>query len=147
MRNNFIGYGTLEALTSAASMLKTLYVNSVTQPGKTSARGLRTDRLVVIVSQIDGEGNVHYCRIPTGTISYVAGTPFEDTKSERRERHQVMYEMVKEWLTTHGFAIREAVVAMPSNLTYLDGWPDFVRYDEATKTFVRKTTTNEGRNE
>lgn len=137
MLKHFIGYGTLETWENYATHTKPVYADAIMQPGQTSKQGLRQDKLAVCVSQIDSDGNVHYCSLPCGYLAYVAGHPFDSDHAERKQRHNEVFHLVLDWLKERGFSVRQAIIATPMNLRFVDGWAEFIQYDQQTKSFYR----------
>lgn len=137
MQKHFIGYGLLEDWADQADLAKSVLADAVSSPGPTSKQGLRQDKLSVYVAQIDPDGNVHYCSLACGYLSYVAGRPFDTDHEQRKQRQEQVYQLILDWLKEHGFYVRRAVVATPTNLRFLDGWANFIQYNKDTKTFYR----------
>lgn len=144
MLRHFIGYGTLETWATCANSLKSVYAIATIEPGPTSKQGLRHDKLVVRVAQIDDDGNVHYVSLSCGYLAYIAGNSFYLDHEDRKQRHDQVFHLVLDWLKDHGFSIRLASIAMPTNLSFMDGWAEFIQYNEGTKSFYRTDLKKDG---
>ncbi len=146
---HFIGYPTVEQFAQVVQLSEPIYCMLLTEPSETTSHGLRTDRLVIVVSQLDDRGDAHYVRVPVSSLSWVGDTPLDSDQSERRERAKQAYDIVRDWLTAHHFTLREAAIAtpasaitagadVPSDFRLLTGSADFLGYDKDAQRFYLK---------
>jgi hypothetical protein len=140
---NFIGHPTVEQLISVTDAQEPVYCMLITESGATTAQGLRTDKLVIVVSQPDERGDVHYVRLPVGSVSFIGNTPFDSDHAERRERARQAYAVVRGWLSGFSSPVCEALIAMPTDYRLLEGWADFLGYNKGTKQYFLKTEEKE----
>ena len=137
---HFIGYPTIEQFAAQISAAEPVNCMLLTEPGPTTDHGLRTDKLVIVLSQPDDRGDAHYVRLPVGSLSWIGDTTFGPDQPQRRERAKQAYAIVRDWLKAR-FPVREAALAMPMDYRLLDGWADFLRWDPDAKRFYLKTPT------
>jgi len=135
----FIGFGSLEEWLKSIDPHRYVCVLGVEEPGQTNRVGVRTDDLLVVVSQpVSAENLVLYVRLHVGIIEYLNGSPWGDNHAERRERFKQVEKLVREWLIEKGLNVVAGIVAQPKDLRYLDGWADFLGYDKENKRYYRK---------
>lgn len=139
----FIGYHTLEEWLRSVGKNRPVFASLITEPGKVERYGTRMDKLVVLAAQPGDDDLVHYCRLMVGQLQYVAGQPFGADHAQRIERAQQALGIVRGWLAEHGLTIRNGVAAMPENLRLLDGWADFLVFDQKTQEYKRYEPTEE----
>lgn len=145
---NFIGYASVEQWANFADAFAPVYCLMPTEPGKATSHGMRVDNLVIALAQTDARGDVHYVRLPVGSLTYLLTAqgkqPWDSDHAERQARADAAYAIVRAWLNEHftainpRFAAREATVAMPTNLRLLDGWANFLGWDKDAKRFFRQ---------
>ena len=121
---HFIGYGRLEDLVAAhADPSEPFYVEFLSRriPGDPIGWTEQT----VLVQDFDPEGRVRYVRIPCGGYDLIHGTPFDEARAqEARERGSERHEAVLGYLTSRGYRVERAAIAMPRDLILLDGYAD-----------------------
>lgn len=150
MKTNFhFGYGSLEDFVAAVDqgpdldgrpIAPTLNCLFIDDPGRPNKIGISTNDQVVMVSATQGE-ELHYCRIKVGIEQLLNGShwgPREEVQ-QRAEQAKQAYEMIQDWLKAKGYRLRPALIAMPRDFQYLDGWPNFLGWNQATKTYFVKT--------
>lgn len=136
---NFIGYGTLEGWSEVADRARPIYAVSVLESG--GGGGMPEERRQVIqIAQPDTAGDVHYCRIVVGSLTYLYGKPFEggELYDQKVKRQEAAWEIVHFWLVEQGFTVRRAAVAMPKDFKLMEGWPGFLVYASDTMSFHRR---------
>jgi hypothetical protein len=140
MAHNYIGYATLEGWGQAIDKSQCVFASAITSPGAPGTHGIRHDTAEIICTQPDNRGNVHYCRLSVGSWQELSGSPDfgQASRDKAFDRQESAWEIVKQWLNEQGFTTRNAVVAFPKSLRYLDGWADFLRYDKESGRFTRK---------
>ena len=136
---HFIGYPTIEQFAAQISVAEPINCMLLTEPGPTTDHGLRTDKLVIVVSQSDDRGDAYYVRLPVGSLSWIGDTAFDSDQPQRRERARQAYAIVRDWLQAR-FTVREAAIAMPTDYRLLDGWADFLEWNKDAKKFYLKGT-------
>ena len=144
--NHFIGYGTLERWHQQAQIeallaslgeqekASTVYANLIEEPVPIQ-HTVQINRFYAVVSRLDQDNNVHYCRMRLGSIQMMGGRPLNGDHKAIKARVQDGYELILAWLRGHGHAISQALIATPKNLTLLDGRADFLLYDQENKRF------------
>jgi hypothetical protein len=140
-RNHFIGYGTLERWHQAAQEderpAPRAYANLIETPTP-GQYNISINRLYAIISRLDRDNNVHYCRLRLGSIQMVAGRPLNGDHEAIKERAQQGFDLLGVWLSEQGYEIVPALIAVPNDLTLLDGWADFLAFDKTKNQFHRK---------
>lgn len=143
--SNYIGYMALEEWARSVDKQKPIYVVTMSEVREGGATRPARSTLVVMCSQPDPRGDVHYCRIVIANASFIGGQAMEPDYPERVKAQQTAHDLVRAWLKEQGFVVlREALVAMPlQSLSLVDGWPGWLAWDETTKNVYRKETNNE----
>ncbi len=136
----YIGYPSLEAWARAARREEPVYACLVEEPQPPSKHGLQEMLLVVWVSQPrPATEEIHYFRCRVGLLEYVGSAPFGNDHPERKQRAEEAWALIRDWLKEKGFEVREGVVAYPKGLKLFEGWPEFLKYDEARRRYVRRS--------
>jgi hypothetical protein len=133
----FIGYKTLEEWLATRNPEKPILAMPMVEPGQDQG-GIRTDTLLVMCQQIDGDGHVHYCRLRAASMTRCYGEPFDPDWQEREAAWQSLWEAVKEILQQHGLPFRGATVATPQRFRFLEAQTEGIAFDPSTKRFVRR---------
>lgn len=131
--SHFIGYASIEDWAESIDTSRPVYALPIESPGATNQTGIRRDDLAIVCAQTDGQ-EVHYFRMTTGFITFIADKPFDVDADARRERRDQAWGIVLDWLEER-FTVRLGLVAMPRDLKVLDGWPRFLRWDNNTRRF------------
>lgn len=135
----FIGYETLEEWLKSADKTRPVFANLIIDPGKPKDTGIRTDRYVIIVNQPEeGGGLVHYCRLQVEKVRYIGDQPFDNDRDLRVARARDAWRIVEDWLIENGFTISHGIVAAPKDLLFLDGWANFLVFDQELQQYIRK---------
>lgn len=135
----FIGYSTLEELYRVLDPKRPVYAALITEPGKPNQYDQRVDALVIMVAQPDGD-LVNYCRLPVGRINYVGRLPLNGQADEETQKTwaEQAKSLVDTWLTEGKLAVLPGVISVPQNMRWLDGWANFLFFDNSTQTYCRK---------
>lgn len=136
---NYIGYSSLEAWAAGVDPAREVYALPAIDT-TTGDRGLRTEHLRIWCAQLDSAGDVHYFRMTLGAVTYLMDQPLDSNAADKERIRDEAWERVRSWLKLSGLDVREALVATPpaERLRYLDGWPEFLTYDRATRRFQVK---------
>ena len=136
---HFIGYDSLEEWAETTDKARPVYALPIQEPGKTDSHGIRSDDLVIVVAQtVPAEAATHYVRLHVTSLEYLNGSPWGDGHGERKGRSNQVWELVQAWLSEQGFTVRQAAVAHPKDLRLLDGWANFIGYDQKQERYYRK---------
>lgn len=133
----FIGYPTVEELVQAVKPNATAYTLSLTRdlPGTS---GIIRHQEIIAVQFVEGT-TVHYCRFRVGTYETLCGSPFgEVSAQEVAARAAGAFRIVQHYLTEQGCTVKPGVVAVPKDLSLLEGGADFLGYNRETRQFFRK---------
>lgn len=135
----FIGYSTPKELIDNLPPALKFYVDLVTEPGKTNKHGMRSDRMVLILSALPAhDNNCHYWQMTVATKTDMAGQALEQNANERYQAAQEAARLLEDWLTEQGITrVVHAMVARPLEYRFLDGSCDFMRFDKEQYTWVR----------
>lgn len=137
----YLGYPSLEELLDQvrrmAGPCETLYALSASTSAPLVGLGLTRSNAAILVSWREGD-NLHYCRVPLGSVDYMDRQPLNDDDGSRRAAFDRAWEIVSEYLAQSGYRIVHALPAIPKDLPLLDGHAGFLTYDKAAKTYVRK---------
>lgn len=133
MQDQFVGFATLEALIECLEVSKPVNVAGLVE---TKGEGpiQRTASLVLVSQGLENE--CLYCRVLLSRYQTMHGEAFP---GEAERQHKIATSgiaAVKDFLERNGFNLREAVIAIPQNLTALDGSADFLRFDKEQDIFV-----------
>jgi len=143
----FIGYADLETMLQAQPKDRSLYVMLIGKPGKLGKYGFALETMSVEVQDIAPQG-VRYCYLKVATVETMGGAPFnEETYKARWERAKSAYQVIKDWLTEHGYTLEEATIAFPKDYMLMEGWAGFLKYDKGTDRFLRGDTDADARGE
>lgn len=118
----FIGYATIDQWLLVIDRSKPVFASLVTEPGEAAQYNLRTDQLVIMVTQPE-EDLVHYFRTVVSELRYLDGTPFDVDHKRRITSASEAWQKVQDWLTDHKLSFRQGVIASPKGLRFLDGDP------------------------
>lgn len=116
----FIGYNTVDRWLSAIDVSRPVYASMITEPGEVAQHGLRTDLVVMMLAQPEGD-IVHYYRAPVVQLRYVDDQPFDIDHRSKLKAVKDVWEKTRGWLQDHGLDYREAVIAAPKDLRFLNG--------------------------
>lgn len=116
----FIGYNTVDRWLSAIDVRRPVYASMVTEPGEVAQYGIRTDQVAVMLAQPDADV-VHYFRALVMELRYVEDQPFDVDHKRKLAAIKDAWTKVQDWLLDHGLDYREAVIAAPKDLRFLDG--------------------------
>lgn len=134
--NHYVGYATLEKFLDHTPCYNDIYATLLTEPGTNGTHGVRTDKLVITIQRIDAE-LVHYCRIPVGSLTFIADSqPFDPNAQERKDRAFQAFDLVQKWLVNEKYNLVPATVATPLDHRFLDGWADFLNYSKERGFFL-----------
>jgi len=134
----FVGYATFESWLESVDPERPVLAMSLVEPG-TDQGGIRTDALLVACQQIDSDGHVHYCRLRAATLTRCCGEPFDTDWREREAAWHSLWQAVKEILEERDFPFREATVAPPRSLRFLDARAEGIAFDPLTRRFARRS--------
>ncbi|RJX17520.1 MAG: hypothetical protein C4575_12820 [Desulforudis sp.] len=134
----FVGYGTLEEWLVSANKRKPVFAILITEPGKTTQMGVRTDQLIAMVAQPEDD-LVHYCRLAVQELTYISGDPFNPDHQQRQAQAEQAWGIIEDWLVEKGFKVRHGVIAAPLNTRWMDGWAHFLSFDKEKQEYVRKS--------
>jgi len=137
MTPQYIGFARVEEWARVLDTQRPVYACSIEEPGPIGPYNTSVNDLVVVLAQPDDRGDVLYCRRHVGAVSRVNGRDFDEDASGRRARATAAYRIVWEWLNQRRLNVREAVVAMPRDLRWMNGGAGFLRWDGDAKQFVR----------
>lgn len=142
MTKNFVGFHTLEQLLKQADPERPIDALAITQPGPTGKYGISIEKQMIMVTQFSANGETLYCRIVTGHYQVLAGQIMST-------RHDFPAIGLSAWLIVHeeikqrGFTLREAVAALPRNLTFLDGSAECLHFNTQSDRYERKPVTQD----
>ena len=141
MKQNFIGFDSLEKLLNAATHLRPLNALPVVLPGRGGKYGISINTQLILVSQVQANGEVLYCRIITGRYQAIAGSrePLDEGKNYQA-RSESAWQIVAQEMLMQGFDVREALIAIPQNLQLLEGHADCLKYNKDTDLYERRDT-------
>jgi hypothetical protein len=71
-----------------------------------------------------------------GETHYVASDPPDRRPIELAGQ---AWQIVQDWLKAQGLVVRKGVIAVPENLRLMNGWANFLRFDQKKQEY---TTTN-----
>jgi hypothetical protein len=136
----FIGYETLERWQATSPVTKTAYampISTIHADGGFVAKR----ELAVLVSKVDGP-LMHYVKIIFDTLTYLHGEYVDTSADEDRRlaKPENACAVIHEWLVKQGYTVVRAAIAVPVNVSLLDGWADFLEYDQETGQFTRKNS-------
>ncbi len=136
---HFIGYGDLAEWARDVLTGTPVYVQAIATPGRPDKHGFSVDTHELLAQYIDLSGDVHYWRKLTGRVQCINGNPFHAEEQDKvAARTESAFEILKRWLTDErGADVRQAVIAMPTNLVLMTGNADAImRYDKDSDRFV-----------
>lgn len=139
MKQQFIGFDSLEKLLAAATHLCPLNALPVVHPGRGGKYGISIHTQLILVSQVQANGEVLYCRIITGRYQALAGS--HEPRSEGKNyqaRSESAWQIVAQEMLMQGFNVRQALIAIPQNLQLLDGYADCLKYNKKTDLYERR---------
>src|SRR5512145_3368941 len=131
----YIGYDSLEEWERQAGLRhpseKVVYLMPIETITQTLSSGLANHELAVISTQLD-DHLAHYIRMIVANLTYMQGEYLGDPKEERRARANLdqVSDFVHAWLFRLGYVVIRGHVAMPKDLRLVDGWADFLSYDQ-----------------
>ena len=131
----FIGYKTLEGWIASGDTREPVLAVPLIERG-TDQGGIRTDALLVVCQQADDHGSVHYCRLRAASLTRCHGEPFDADWREREAAWHSLWKAVREILERHGFRLREATVAPPQGLRFLEARAEGIAFDPASRRFA-----------
>jgi hypothetical protein len=131
----FIGYGTLEEWLRSVDPKRPVFAALITEPGKV-VQSMRTDRLMIRVAQ-PADDLMHYCQLVIARVQYVGDNPFNTDYKQRFSLAEQAWKVVEAWLDERGLTVMNGVVSMPDNLRLMDGWANFLVFDQQTQEFRR----------
>lgn len=136
---NFIGFDSLEKFLGAATHLHPLNALPIVHPGRGGSHGISIDTQLILVSQVQANGEVLYCRIITGRYQAIAGShePLFEGKNYQA-RSESAWQIVAQEMLMQGFVVREALIAIPQNLQLLDGHADCLKYNKESDLYERR---------
>lgn len=135
---HFIGFYSLEKLLASANRSTPINAMPVVQPGKGGKYGITINTQMILVAQVQPNGEVLYCRIITGRYQALAGSHEPLGGGNYAARSESAWTIVKEEITNAGFQLREAVMAMPTSLCFLDGHAECLKYNKETDLYERR---------
>lgn len=139
----FVGYGDVDGLLTHARRLQPIFVNAVGQHVSGGQYALGLQRCWLAIAFLEGDV-CHYCRVPYACYQTHCGRPFghlEELKAQRvRDTSAWLVRVCRHYLEEKGFQdVREAHVAVPRDLSLLDGEFGFLVWDEQLRRWRRKT--------
>lgn len=134
----FAGYPTLEEWATVADPTHPIYATRRAVPvASYGCDGPTVFDLGVIVAQPDERTIVHYCWIKSSCLTMLFGEPF-DSQGERRKQCQAdVWQFVQDWLSEHGFILRQAAFDLPTGLRHFEGRARFLAWNPATQRYYR----------
>lgn len=128
---HFFGYGQLEKWLEAIDRSRPVYViDSEEQAAVNGELGMSYHNLMILCSQPDGEGNVHYCRIIVGRVKRVHGELWSEQSKALVRHAEEASGIVHGWLAERNLTIREAAVDLPTGRQHMDGAAGFLKYSK-----------------
>jgi hypothetical protein len=122
----FIGYRKLEELVAAhTNRSQPFYAELLTR--RISGEPIGCAEMTIVVQDFDDAGRVRYCRLPAGEYDLIYGAPFDEGKARRlREAAVERFEAALGYLTSAGFKVERATIAIPRDLILLSGTADLL---------------------
>lgn len=136
--NHYIGYSSVEKFLDYTPPYHDIYATLITEPGASGQHGVRSDKLVITLQRLKDD-QVHYCRIPVGSLTYIGESqPFDPNAQERKDRALQAFDLVQTWLVKAHYNLIPATVAVPLDHRFLDGWADFLGYTKERGFFLEE---------
>ena len=132
----FVGFATLEGWIEAVDRSRPVMTLRLVEPGPSSG-GIQVDELLVVCQQVDTNGSVLYCRLRAASLTRCYGEPFDPDWQQRQTAWETLWDAVERTLTDWGFTIQRATVAWPKGYVFLQGRSEAIRFDRASKTYLR----------
>ena len=129
----FIGYTTLEEWITVVDDDLPVFANLINETGKSGQYDIRTDQLVIMAAQPGDESIVHYCRLVVSEMRYLVGDPPDRRPIELAGQ---AWQLVQDWLKAQGLVVRKGVIAVPENLRLMNGWANFLRFDQKKQEYT-----------
>jgi hypothetical protein len=145
MCKNFIGHATVESLVKNSISSRNngaVNINIISiEETRNVVHGIFNIDTVTIVSFIDDAGDIHYVRIRTTSfLSSDGRNPLYGDKHYHDWAMQAR-NCIQNWLTYRGYILVEAMVAMPKNYKYINGYADFLKFDKERGFYTDTTDT------
>lgn len=134
----YAGFESLEKLLEQADHQKPIDAMPIVDPGKAGKFGISIHTQLILVAQQRGD-ELLYCRIVTGRYQAFAGEvkPLSTTHDYPAISASA-WAIVQEEIKARGFTLREALVALPKNLRFLDGTAECLHFNKETDRYERR---------
>jgi hypothetical protein len=140
--SHFVGFSSLEEFGAACDIHRPVYTLPIVLSGG-QQDGLHVDSLLIVCQQVTPDGHVLYCRLKAACLTRLWGEPFDSDWQERQAAWLELSELVESFLReVLELTLVRATVAMPNFLVPLQGCFKSVRFDTATKRYVRRSSAS-----
>jgi len=138
MSVKYLGYGELEELLRDHDPGQPVFLLSLDTPGQGDRKyGIALNEVSLEVESVSGD-QVRYCHLRIGQYQALHSDPLDPEHQARvAARGEQVKRLVCEYLEEHGFTWRPCITAKPKSLRYLNGWANFLAWNEAKKEFYR----------